>query len=187
MPKPAKPSRETSAELADQTPKSGETSKSGVYVLTMKGRRKGVFRKAQTFTKIFNSPSLEKINVIKMGVAPDVLDDLADAMGAPQEVVIRNLGIVKSTWSRKRQQKVPLEKDDSERLMGLAALIGQVAALVEEQGTPEGFDAAKWFYKWIEEPLPALSGKKPAELLDTKEGQQVVGNLIGTIRGGAYQ
>src|ERR671914_742985 len=103
------------------------TKKSGVYVLTLQGRKKGVFRKAQTFARIFESPSLEKIDVIKAGVAPDVVEDLADAMGAPQEAVIRNLGIVKSTWSRKRQQKVPLEKDESERLMGLAALIGQVA------------------------------------------------------------
>ena len=162
------------------------TKKSGVYVLTLQGRKKGVFRKAQTFARIFESPSLEKIDVIKAGVAPDVVEDLADAMGAPQEAVIRNLGIVKSTWSRKRQQKVPLEKDESERLMGLAALIGQVAALVREQGAAQGFDAARWFHKWIEEPLPALSGRKPAELLDTKEGQQVVADLIGAIRGGAY-
>jgi len=39
-----------------------------------------------------------------------------------------------------------------------ARLIGQVQAMVEQSGNPEGFDAAHWLGAWLDEPLPALGG-----------------------------
>ena len=140
----------------------------------------------RTFAQVYRAQPLARIEVIKRGVAATAVDGIASAMGSPQETVIRNLGISKSTLARKRQQRAPLEKEQSELVVGLAKLIGQVAALVEEQGDSTGFDAAKWFHRWAEEPVPALGGRKPEELLDTKEGQQVVANLLETIRAGAY-
>ena len=69
---------------------------------------------------------------------------------------------------------------------GLATLIGQVEALVAEQGAPAGFDAARWFREWMKQPVPALGGRRPVELLDTREGQQIVSGLLEAIRAGAY-
>jgi putative toxin-antitoxin system antitoxin component (TIGR02293 family) len=157
-----------------------------LYAFTVTGRK----RKAvgpRGFTAAYRAGPLERIDVIKRGIAPATVVDIADAMGAAYEAVIRSLGISKSTLARKRQQGAALEKEASERVMGLLALIGQVQTLVEEQGRPQGFDAAKWFHNWAEQPVPALGGKKPAELLDTKEGQQVVSSLLESMRAGAYQ
>src|SRR5262247_584862 len=88
--------------------------------------------------------------------------------------------------ARKRASDAPLEESASEKVIGLAALIGQVEALVAEQGAPAGFDAARWFREWMKQPVPALGGRRPVELLDTREGQQIVSGLLDAIRAGAY-
>ena len=49
----------------------------------------------------------------------------------------------------------------------MAKLIGQVQAMIEESGDAEGFEAADWFARWLEGPLPAFGGQRPTELLDT--------------------
>lgn len=149
------------------------------------GKKKGVLS-AGKFEKIYRARPLERVRVIKAGVAPGAIQDIALAMGSPQEVVIQQLGIPRSTWARKRSEQTPLEENASEKVMGLATLIGQVQSLVREQGDPKGFDAAKWLQGWIEQPVPALGGRKPAELLDTREGQQIVSGLLDAIRAGAY-
>jgi putative toxin-antitoxin system antitoxin component (TIGR02293 family) len=155
-------------------------------VFTVAGRRRRPVGR-EGFTAAYRAAPLERIDLIKRGVAAGTVVDLADAMGAASEAVIRSLGISRSTWARRRQQGAALEKEASERVVGLIALIGQVQDLVEEQGNPEGFDAAKWFYHWAEQPVPALGGRRPVELLDTKEGQQVVASLLASVRAGAYQ
>jgi putative toxin-antitoxin system antitoxin component (TIGR02293 family) len=152
---------------------------------TRKSARKRAPRRG-LFGEIYRAAPLERVRLIKAGVAPGTVDDIAQAMGAPQDTVIRNLGIAKSTWARKRLQHEALEQNASEKVIGLATLIGQVEALVAEQGAPEGFDAAKWFRDWMKQPVPALGGRKPVELLDTKEGQQIVSGLLDAIRAGAY-
>jgi len=151
------------------------------------GRRGRKYRVGkEIFTATYRALPLTRIEVIKHGVAASAVEGIASAMGAGQEVVIRSLGIPKSTFARKRQQGALLEKEQSELVVGLAKLIGQVEVLIEEQGDPTGFDAAKWFQRWADEPVPALGGRKPRELLDTKEGQQLVGTVLETIRAGAY-
>ena len=39
----------------------------------------------------------------------------------------------------------------------------------------------------IERPQPALGGRKPADLIDTPTGVEVVARLLGSIESGAYQ
>ena len=57
---------------------------------------------------------------------------------------------------------------------------------VEESGDPTDFDAPAWTATWLDRPLPALGGRKPADFMDTAEGQQLVSNLIARMQSGAY-
>ena len=50
-----------------------------------------------------------------------------------------------------------------------------------------GYDAAKWLGVWIERPQPALGGRKPADLIDTPTGIEVVARLLGSIESGTVQ
>ena len=126
------------------------------------------------------------MQIIKEGLPATYLDELARQMAVSKDTLLRGLGISPATVSRKVRESKPLSSDDSERALGLARLVGQVQAMVEESGSPEGFNAAAWLARWLEEPLPALGGQRPAELVDTSEGQAIVASLLARIQSGAY-
>jgi uncharacterized protein (DUF2384 family) len=77
-------------------------------------------------------------------------------------------------------------EDNRSRLLGIARLVGQVHQMVVESGDPEGFDAAAWVAQWLETPLPALDGEKPATFMDTADGQALVATLVARMQTGAY-
>jgi hypothetical protein len=76
--------------------------------------------------------------------------------------------------------------DGSARQLGVAQLVCQVQQMVKESGDPEGFDAAAWVAQWLESPLPALGGEKPATFMDTADGRARVSELMARIQTGAY-
>ena len=68
----------------------------------------------------------------------------------------------------------------------IACLIAHVQTMVNESGNSEGFDAAKWVDRWIDRPLPALGGQRPAELMDTPDGRALVSNIVACMQSGTY-
>lgn len=67
-----------------------------------------------------------------------------------------------------------------------ARLLGQVETMVSESGDPDGFDAAAWLSRWLNEPLPAFGGRCPAVFLETTEGQELVAVTLSCMQSGAY-
>lgn len=67
-----------------------------------------------------------------------------------------------------------------------AKLAEQLAALVQESGNPEGFDAAAWISRWLNDPVPALGGARPIDLMGTAEGRSQVSMTLAQMQGGAY-
>lgn len=65
-------------------------------------------------------------------------------------------------------------------------LIGHLEAMVQESGDPNGFDPAAWMARWLNEPLPALGGARPIDLMDTMEGQALVSTVLAQLQSGAY-
>ena len=75
---------------------------------------------------------------------------------------------------------------ESERVIGLASLIGQVQAMMQGSGEPEDVDAAAWMSRWLREPVPALGGVAPLDLIDTMQGQALVSKTLAQMQSGAY-
>jgi uncharacterized protein (DUF2384 family) len=78
-----------------------------------------------------------------------------------------------------------LTPDDRERVIGVAKLVAQIEAMIQDSGDPRGFDAAAWVSRWVNEPVPAL-GARPIDLLDTMEGQTLVSATLAQMQSGAY-
>lgn len=138
------------------------------------------------FEQVFLSPPSERINAIKRGVPAGHVNMLAERMDIAKETLIDTLGLARATVNRKARANMPLSQDESERVLGIEYLIGQVENMVKESGDPEGFDAARWVSNWLNSPLPALGGQTPASYMDTVEGQKLVSNLLATAQSGAY-
>lgn len=99
---------------------------------------------------------------------------------------MRALKLSQATVNKKAKQDQALSPDESERVIGVAKLVGQLQAMIEESGNPEGFDAAAWLSQWLREPVPALGGARPFDLMDTMEGQALVSRTLAQMQSGAY-
>lgn len=141
---------------------------------------------AGNFLQAFHADAMERVRIVKRGVSSAAVDLLARRMAIPKEKLLGTLGLARATVDRKARENKPLSTDESSKVLGMVRLVGQVQAMVAESGEPKGFNAAQWLARWLERPLPALGGQRPAELMDTPEGQGLVSQLLARMQSGAY-
>jgi putative toxin-antitoxin system antitoxin component (TIGR02293 family) len=127
-----------------------------------------------------------RVALVKQGVPAEALGLLAADMGITKEQLYATLGVPRATMERKVRQHRRLNQDESERVVGVARLVGQVEQMVRESGNLEGFDAARWVAAWLQRSVPALGGSRPGDLMDTAEGREIVSSLVAQMQSGAY-
>jgi putative toxin-antitoxin system antitoxin component (TIGR02293 family) len=145
-----------------------------------------LFAATTPFSILYKLEPLESVALLKSGVPARFLVRIIKDMARPKHYVVQTLGLAASTATRKMESGATLNLDESERVLGMGKLIGQVQTIVAESGDPTGFDAARWVAEWIKTPQRALGGKRPDELLDTADGRQLVSDLIARQQSGAY-
>jgi len=138
------------------------------------------------YADLYLMPPIERAVLVKKGAPSNMVGVISKEMDMSKDRFVRIMGLSRATVTRKMANKTDLSADESERLVGLAKLIGQVEAIVSESGSPAGFKPARWFSEWIEQPAPALGGRKPEELLDTSDGREAVARLLAQMQSGAY-
>ncbi len=138
------------------------------------------------FVNVFQADAIERVRMVKKGIPASAVENIAKRMAMPKERLVLTLGFARATVDRKARENKSLSADESSRLLGMARLVGQVQAMVDESGNPDGFNAAEWVARWLEQPLPALGGQRPAELMDTPDGQRLVADLVARMQSGAY-
>jgi putative toxin-antitoxin system antitoxin component (TIGR02293 family) len=129
------------------------------------------------------------IETERRGVASVFVKDLSKRMGLPAQRMFDIVGVPKATLERKVAEGGLLSGSGGRAALGIAKLLGMANEIVQDSTAPEakGFDTARWLGQWLETPQPALGGRKPAELVETPTGLEVVTRLLGAIRSGAYQ
>ena len=129
---------------------------------------------------------LERVQAIRNGLPATIVEDLADSMAIPKDRLMSMLGLARATVDRKVREQKPLSSDESSRLLGVARLIGQFQTMVEASGNKEPFDAARWVAHWLEQPMAAIGGQRPSDLMDTPDGQACIAQLASRIQSGAF-
>ncbi|HEY1750250.1 MAG TPA: antitoxin Xre/MbcA/ParS toxin-binding domain-containing protein [Caulobacteraceae bacterium] len=138
------------------------------------------------YVQLFKAAPLDRIKLVKSRLPASQAKKIIGDLPMPSASASRALNVSVSTLNRKTKNRETLTQDESERILGLAKLIGQVQAMVEDSGDPAGFDARAWTARWLTEPLPALGGVRPLDLMDTMEGQSLVAETLARIQSGAY-
>ena len=147
------------------------------------GKRK---RAALSYLAIYRASPLERIGMIKHGVRATEAKRIIAELAIGQGTVLKALKLSPATVNKKAKLDRTLSPGESERVIGFAKLVGQLQAVVQEFGNPEGFDAAAWMSRWLNDPVPALGGARPIDLMDTMEGQALVSTTLAQLQSGAY-
>jgi putative toxin-antitoxin system antitoxin component (TIGR02293 family) len=139
-----------------------------------------------SYLKVYRASPLDRISWIKKGIPAAEAKRLFVDLPIGQGVGFKALNLPIATVNRKAKQGDLLSREESERVVGFAKLVGQVEAMIEESGNPTDFDARAWMARWLTEPLPAFGGARPADLIDTMEGQSLVSSALAMLQSGAY-
>ncbi|MGI8820223.1 MAG: type II RES/Xre toxin-antitoxin system antitoxin [Chthoniobacterales bacterium] len=120
-------------------------------------------------------PPFEQVETIRGGIAAQVFDQIAIALGIGKEALAQKLNIKLQTL-RKRKSRV-LSPDEAEKSLRVARVFAMAAEVLgsEDKGR-----------QWLNDQIPALDGKRPLDLLDTDIGAGQVTNLLGCIKWGMY-
>jgi putative toxin-antitoxin system antitoxin component (TIGR02293 family) len=145
-----------------------------------------LLRRSHAIGSLHGIAPIERIELVRNGVPAAAMGIIAADMGIAKDKLYTMLGLPRATIERKVRQQQRLNADEGERVIGIARLIGQVDQIVHESGNPEGFDSARWVATWLDRPLPALAGNRPATLMDTAEGRDLVARVIAQVQSGAY-
>ncbi|QYF88215.1 DUF2384 domain-containing protein [Brevundimonas sp. PAMC22021] len=135
---------------------------------------------------IYRSTPLDRIRLAKRGVSARDAKSLLSALAIPSGALHEALHLSVSTLNRRAKTAERLPVDESERVLGLARLIGQVEVMVAESGDADGFDVRDWTARWLTAPAGALGGLRPMDLMDTMEGQAMVSDTLARMQSGAY-
>jgi putative toxin-antitoxin system antitoxin component (TIGR02293 family) len=136
--------------------------------------------------KLYRTSAYERVKIVKAGLPAKYVKVLTLSMHMPIEKFYRTTGLARATVDRKIRASKLLSQDESERVMGIARLVGQAQNLVEQSGGAADFDAGRWVGHWLQRPLPALDGKSPGELMDSVDGRALVSDLLAQQQSGAY-
>ena len=150
----------------------------------------GPKKKLRSFVRQVNEAApMAIVRTERAGVHAQLLKDLARDMAIPASRMFAILGIPKATAEKKIAAGELIAGQGGQAAIGLVRLLGQAEAMAAEStaDAAANFAAAKWLGQWIETAQPALGGRKPADLLDTPTGLDMVSRLLGAIQSGAYQ
>ena len=141
---------------------------------------------ALSYIAVYRATPLERIDMIRRGIPASEAKRLFAELPIGQGAAFKALNLSTATVNKKAKLGDTLSPEESERIVGFAKLVGQLEAMIQDSGNVEKFDARAWMARWLTEPLPAFGGVRPADLVDTMEGQGLVSAALAKIQSGAY-
>ena len=138
---------------------------------------------------VANATPMEIIELERSGVQGTLIKDMSRQMEMPSSRLFTILGIPKATAEKKAAAGELVKGSGGQAAVGMMRLLclAEEIAANSTASQAKGFDSAKWLGQWIERPQPALGGRKPADLIDTPTGVELVARLLGSLESGAYQ
>ncbi|MDQ6765528.1 MAG: DUF2384 domain-containing protein [Verrucomicrobiota bacterium] len=115
-------------------------------------------------------PSLAQVETIRAGLAAQVFEQIATAIGVGKETLAAKLNINAQTLRKRKSRK--LSAEEAEKSLRVARVFASATEVLGSE------DDARY---WLNQQIPALGGKRPLDLLDTDVGAHEVTNLLGGI------
>ncbi len=111
-----------------------------------------------SYLGVYRASPFERIEMIKSGILATEVKRIFRDLAIGQGEALKALRLSPATVNKKAKQDQILSRGETERVIGIVKLVGQLEAMIQESGNPEGFDAVAWMARWLKEPLPAFGG-----------------------------
>ena len=137
--------------------------------------------------RVREAPGVQLYDAVEAGVPTDVVKLIAKATGEPASLIMGLAGVSQTTFVRNEAANRPLPDVAGHRIMAYLRLLATLRRMLDESGDPEQmktFDLEAWFARWVQEKLPELGNKTPADMLRNPEGQRAVEQVLERMRGG---
>ncbi len=139
--------------------------------------------------RIADATPMQLVEVERCGVKGRFIKDFSKHIGVSAVRFYEILGVPKATVEKRSAEGTEITGAGGQAAVAMAKLLAKAQEIVGNSTSPAAkhFDAAKWLGQWIERPQPALGGRRPAELIGTPTGVEIVSRVLGAIESGAYQ
>lgn len=136
----------------------------------MEVSREGTQREMAFCLDVARIAPIERMDMVRRGVAPEWLSLLAGMLGIAEEHLTLYLGLDRRSVVARLADGARLEPQDSEPVVDLAKFIGD-AMLLSRQADPALLGT------WLRTPSAELERRAPIQYLDVAEGRGLVTRL----------
>jgi putative toxin-antitoxin system antitoxin component (TIGR02293 family) len=141
-------------------------------------RRKGL---SPAYAELARATPLERIEMIRRGLPPTLVLDLACDLRLSEDNLMVYLGLVRAGVRQKLIDEERLTPQDSDRVMALAMLLGDMLRAHDaaaDVSADVALAAAVRLGKWLRSPLAGLEHRAPLQFMDTAYGRALVASLL---------
>ncbi|WP_369928181.1 antitoxin Xre/MbcA/ParS toxin-binding domain-containing protein [Xanthomonas sp. NCPPB 2632] len=146
-------------------------------------RRKRV---SPVYAELACATPLERIEMIRRGLPPSLILELACDLRLSEDNLMVYLGLVRAGVRQKLVDEERLTPQESDRVMALALLLGDTLrghdAAIEVSADAQ-MAAAAWLGKWLRSPHTELEHRAPLQFMDIAHGRALVASLLVRARG----
>lgn len=139
-----------------------------------------------SYLAVYQASEPERIAMAVAGVCAIEAKRIASEFDLGQGAILWALKLSPVDIHKMAKQDLRLTPEDGARVLGFASIVGQLEALVQECGDPRRFDLPAWISRWLADPVPALGGARPLDLIESLESQALVSKTIAQMQSGAY-
>jgi putative toxin-antitoxin system antitoxin component (TIGR02293 family) len=143
-----------------------------------------------TYVKMVGRASpMHLIDLEREGVPGVLIRDLGDRIEVPRTRFYSIIGAPRATVERKVAEKAKVSGAAGQATLAVVRLLATAQQIVKRSTaeSAKAFDTERWLGRWLDTSQPALGGRKPADLLDTPTGQELVMRVLGALESGSYQ
>ncbi|MGM0987765.1 MAG: antitoxin Xre/MbcA/ParS toxin-binding domain-containing protein [Pseudomonadota bacterium] len=116
------------------------------------------------------------IHAVRTGIPGQVVRQTVALLGGHQQLVAELAGTTPSNLHR-TYKKAAIGKMQSEQILDLLRLFSYSSSIFDSDDIVRG---------WFSCEIPALSGSRPVDLLDTFQGRAMVRDVLGRIKRGEF-
>lgn len=141
-----------------------------------------IFATYAIYLDVVQATAEERIDRVRRGLLPNLAMQLAHDLRIADHSLALYLGLNRATLRRKLAEHERLGGPESEGLLALATLAGNVIMASRQPQVTQAIvgDPLGWLGRWMRTPMAGLDGRAPIQYMDVVEGRTLVAERLAS-------